>query len=153
MRLYFRRHMTAMVRLFGYAGLSIDEAKARLLPLREEFGDAKIADACEELLDIDHSRLPHMASLKRSVLALARALLGPPPDRTSGREVTSHPALNSLAIKCMTACPSKTPETASPTRQTAHQSTPAKEPVAGPSAKTRKKQSTRKSVRRQEKPR
>ena len=109
LRLYFRRHMTDLVKLFGYAGLSIDDAKERLLPLRKEYGDPPNMAAIEELVEIDHSRLPHWVSLKRNVLLLSRQILGEPATRPPDREITTSPGLRTLDVATLTRPPPEDP--------------------------------------------
>ena len=133
LRLYFRRHMTDLVKLFGYAGLSIEEAKDRLLPLRNEYGDPPIMAAIEELVDIDHSRLPHWVNLKRNVLVLARQILGPPPSNVPARSVSTHSAMHSLDVHVMTAVPmpATNPEDSTPEVEPP-QTRAAESPESGP---------------------
>ena len=50
LRIYFHKHLTAFVRLFGHRELTIDEAREQLRPLVEEFGENRINEAAAELL-------------------------------------------------------------------------------------------------------
>jgi hypothetical protein len=78
-RLYFEAHLLELVRLIGYRSLPVAETKARLAPLVQRHGKAKVNAAIQELLEVDSTREPPLARLKRSARDAAWQLLGPPP--------------------------------------------------------------------------
>lgn len=69
--------MTDIVRLIGYSEVPMDEARRRLEPLLKRFGQEKIMQACEELLDVATGPAPAVARLKAEVAKLAFQILGP----------------------------------------------------------------------------
>lgn len=69
------------MRAVGYAELPVDEAKARLKPLREQFGLDVMKAAADEILHIDMGRHPPVVRLTDVARKLAWQLLGPPPER------------------------------------------------------------------------
>lgn len=79
MRLSFKPHMTDLVRAFRYERVNIDEARKRLRTLSDRFGEDVVADAADELLQIESQNGTHVAFLKTRVRELARSILGPPP--------------------------------------------------------------------------
>src|SRR4051812_13707993 len=79
LRLYHEPHLSDLTRLIGYDGLPVPEAKERLRPLNERYGEQKMKAAAGELLEVDSSREPPLARLKDPVRKLAWQLLGPPP--------------------------------------------------------------------------
>src|ERR671938_61510 len=82
-RLYQEPHFAALVRLIGYAGLPVPEAKERLRPLNEQYGQEKMKAAARELVEIDASREPAVARLTEPARKLAWQLLGPPPEQAA----------------------------------------------------------------------
>lgn len=78
LRLYFDPTLTAVVRLVGYEGLPVEEARAQLSPLVERFGKEKVNAAIQELLEIDAAPTPPRARLKAEARRLVWQLLGPP---------------------------------------------------------------------------
>ena len=83
LRLYREPHLIALVRLLGYEGLPAPEAKERLRPLNEQYGEARMREAVQELVQIDTSRDPPQARLAEPVRKLAWQLLGPPPEQAA----------------------------------------------------------------------
>lgn len=83
LRLYRQPHLIALVRLLGYEGLPVPEAKERLRPLNEQYGEARMREAVQELVQIDTSQDPPQARLAEPVHKLAWQLLGPPPERAT----------------------------------------------------------------------
>src|SRR5437016_5933979 len=77
LRLYFQSHLTEVVQLLGYDDMPFEVCRERLKPLIKKYGEEKIADACEELLEIDSDKQAHVARLKADVSKLAFQLLGP----------------------------------------------------------------------------
>jgi hypothetical protein len=77
-RLYQEPHLSALVRLIGYEGVPVAEAKQQLKALSEEFGVEKMKAAVQELVHIDGSQEPAVARLKESARKVAWQLLGPP---------------------------------------------------------------------------
>jgi hypothetical protein len=76
-RLYFKPHLTELVRLIGYQSLPVPEAKERMTPLVAKYGKEKINAAIKELFEIDGSRQPPLARLNAAVRKAAWQLLGP----------------------------------------------------------------------------
>lgn len=93
MRLYFKVHLTDLVRAFRYDAVPVEEAKTRLKSLSERYGEDVIADAAEELLEIEYNGTQQVARLRDNVRHLARGILGSPPKSVSSfsAEVTSPP--------------------------------------------------------------
>jgi hypothetical protein len=78
-RLYNEPHLVALVRLIGYAGMPVPQAKERLKALSEQYGEAKLKAAVREVVRIDTAQDPPTARLTEPVRKLAWQLLGPPP--------------------------------------------------------------------------
>jgi len=79
-RLYFEAHLVEMVRVIGYRALPVAETKEQLTPLVARYGKEKINAAIKELLEVDPTRDPPLASLNRTAREAAWQLLGPPAD-------------------------------------------------------------------------
>ena|SRR5690349_9259678 len=79
-RLYTEPHLIALVRLIGYQGLPVSEAKERLRPFNEQYGRERMKAAAGEVLHVDTSQDPPLARLAEPVRKLAWQLLGPPPE-------------------------------------------------------------------------
>ena len=75
-KMYFRPHYVDLVRMIGYAGLPVQEARDRIKELTKCHEKEKLAKACEELFDIDAKEV----KLKANVRRLAFQLLGAPPE-------------------------------------------------------------------------
>jgi hypothetical protein len=82
-RLYRDPHLVDLVRLIGYDGLPVAEAKERLKPLNEQYGVDKMKAAVEEIVRIDTSVSPPIARLTETARKLAWQLLGPPPEKAT----------------------------------------------------------------------
>lgn len=80
-KIYFRKHYTAFVRLVGYKTWTHDALREALEPLTLEFGQDKIDNAADDLLEckFDYSRRCTVERLSEKARTLARSLLGPPP--------------------------------------------------------------------------
>jgi len=87
LRMYFHKHLTAFVRLFGHQELTIDEAREQLRPLVEEFGEKRVNQATGELLVTVRYQPEQTVRLSDRVRRLARPLIGPPPEPVE----TDHP--------------------------------------------------------------
>lgn len=83
-------HLTDLVRLLGWRGLPLPEVRERLKPLIDQYGQATIEAATEEIVQIDRARDPPMARLAQSIHHLIRPLPGPPPE--DARCTEQHPA-------------------------------------------------------------
>ncbi len=77
-RMYTQPHLVALVRLLGYRGLPVPEAKERLRALSAEYGKERMQAAARELVEIDRAQDPPVARLTEEVRRLAWQLLGPP---------------------------------------------------------------------------
>ena len=82
-RLYFEPHLAELVRLVGYRGLPLPEARTRLAPLAQKYGKERMRAAANEVLEADPSSEPPLLRLKASTRNAAWQLLGPPPPETS----------------------------------------------------------------------
>lgn len=82
LRLYFRAHLTDVVRAFGYHELPLAEARRRVQPLIATYGEAPVMAACRELLEPCADGTAWR--LTERVRKLAVALLGHPPQATAG---------------------------------------------------------------------
>jgi hypothetical protein len=89
-KMYFQRHMTAIVRLMGYDELPLDDARERLRPLLAEYGKERIEEAAADLITIDSTREPALARLSDEARKLAVQILGRP--RECSDENPSEPA-------------------------------------------------------------
>jgi hypothetical protein len=78
-RLYYEPHLVALVRLIGYQGLPVPEAKELLKPLNAQYGEDKMKAAAREILRVDTAQDPPQALLTETARKLAWQLLGPPP--------------------------------------------------------------------------
>jgi hypothetical protein len=80
MRVFHDRHMTALVRAVGYSGFPALEGPERLKPLIEQYGEALVRAAAEEILEIDNTKEPPIARLTAQARKIAAGLLGRPPE-------------------------------------------------------------------------
>ncbi len=78
-RLYYEPHFVDLVRLIGYQGLAVPDAKERLKPLNAQYGQEKMKAAAREILRVDTAQDPPRALLTEEARRLAWQLLGPPP--------------------------------------------------------------------------
>lgn len=79
MRLYFQAVYYGIVRMVGYGGIPLAEARTSVRALESQFGKDKLAEAADELLDIS----AEFVRLKPEVRRLAHQLLGPAPETPS----------------------------------------------------------------------
>ncbi len=80
LRLYSQPHLVALVRLVGYRGLPVPEAKEQLKHLSARYGEARMKEAAREVIQVDTTLDPPVARLNEAVRKLAWQLLGPPPE-------------------------------------------------------------------------
>jgi hypothetical protein len=78
LRLYFQKHLTEIVRLFGYRDVPLDEAREFLKPLNETYGLDTMKIAVEEIIFIDGSSDRPVARLADHARKLAVGILGSP---------------------------------------------------------------------------
>lgn len=78
MRMYYKQHLVDLVRLFGYSEMPMDEAREKLKPLVEKYGQTIMADAAEEIIFIDNAKMPAVARLTDHARKLAVGILGSP---------------------------------------------------------------------------
>ncbi len=57
-RLHFDPKLSELVRLVGYAGLPLDEAREKVKPLEAKYGAAAIQRAANEVIRIDANAKP-----------------------------------------------------------------------------------------------
>jgi hypothetical protein len=86
LRLYSEPHLIALVRLIGYQGLAIPEARERLKELNAQYGQEKMKAAAREVIAVDTSQDPPVAQLTETARRLAWQLLGPPPEQPGSRD-------------------------------------------------------------------
>ena len=80
MRMFQDRHMTALVRAVGHAGFPAAESQERLKPLIDEFGEALVRAAADEVVEVDHAQNPPMARLTAEARTVVVGLIGRPPE-------------------------------------------------------------------------
>jgi hypothetical protein len=80
LRLYNEPHLIALVRLLGYPGLPAPEARERLKPLNEQYGEERMKAAVRELVEVVAAQDQPVVRLTERARKLAWQLLGPPPE-------------------------------------------------------------------------
>jgi hypothetical protein len=122
-RIYFRKHMTDVVRAFGYDELPKAEARSRVQPLIDTYGEADIRAACEEIVEANADGTAWR--LTEQARKLAIGILGRPkppavkaPDATAGKPADASPAQNDSPAS---------PEVATPTKRAPRKRKPKKE--------------------------
>jgi hypothetical protein len=96
LRLYFRRHMVEIVRMFGHASIPIEQAREQLRPLVETYGKTAMEDAAEEILFIDDSQSPAIVRLTDEARQLAIPLIGRLPEHRNAESPSAavcHPTV------------------------------------------------------------
>ena len=83
LRIYFQRHLTELVRLFGHQELTVEEAREKLRPLAEEFGEELVNESTEAVLCIARNHPVITVRLSEETHRLARPLIGPRRDPAS----------------------------------------------------------------------
>jgi hypothetical protein len=81
-QMYSLPHWIAIVRLFAYETLPMDQARKAIKPIAEEYGKDKVAQACETLVEIVPEKEP-FARLKTHIRRMAFQILGPPPEQNA----------------------------------------------------------------------
>jgi hypothetical protein len=102
--MYSLPHWIAIIRLFGYAALPMDQARQAIKPTAEEFGKEPVASACEALVEISTKGKTTFARLKAHVRRMAFQILGPEPS----------PGAHKPSVTSAPAAPSRDTEPASP---------------------------------------
>ena len=93
-RMYYKEHLTDLVRLFGYSEISLDAVREKFKPLVEKYGRTLMEAAAEEIIFIDGTREPAVARLTDDARKLAGGILGRPSATTT---LQSNQAENALA--------------------------------------------------------
>ncbi len=76
-KMYTVPHWIAVIRMFGYQAIQMEEARAKIKPVADEFGKEPVAQACETLVEIfNEGKEPH-ARLKAHIRRMAFQILGP----------------------------------------------------------------------------
>ena len=75
-KIYTREHYADVVRMVGYAGLSLPDARAKTEGLLQKYAKEKLEAASEDLLQFNEAWVRLTTETRR----LAWQLLGPPPD-------------------------------------------------------------------------
>ena len=78
-RLHYKDHYVEIVRLVGYGGFSLPDARNALKPLSEKYGQQTVMNATDEILILDTSQDPHLFRLTDEARNLAWPILGPVP--------------------------------------------------------------------------
>jgi hypothetical protein len=78
-KMYFSPHWTAIIQLFGYRTLPMDEARQSIASIADKFGKEPVANACEALVVISADAQQTSARLKPHVRRMAFQILGPDP--------------------------------------------------------------------------
>jgi hypothetical protein len=117
-KMYSLPHWIAVIRLFAYKTLSLEEARTKVKPLAEQFRKESVADACEQLVEMDANEKVPVARLKAHIRRMAFQILGP--------ETPPAPA--------MTATPDPTPPSDMPMKRSAKREVPgiAERPIKQP---------------------
>ena len=76
-KMYSLPHWIAVVRLFGYQAMHMDDARRKIKPLADEYGKEPVANACEVLVEIFTEGKEPFARLKSHVRRMAFQILGP----------------------------------------------------------------------------
>src|SRR5713101_6257909 len=76
-QMYSLPHWIAIIRLFGYQTMPMDQARQAIKPIAEEFGKKPVADACEVLVEISMKEKEAFARLKSHIRRMAFQILGP----------------------------------------------------------------------------
>jgi len=76
-KMYSSSHWIALIRLFGYRRVPMDQAREEIGPVAKEFGQELVASACEALVEIKTENERQVAYLKPHVLRMAFQILGP----------------------------------------------------------------------------
>lgn len=92
-RMFFRKHMTDLVRAFGYEELSREEAKRRVQALIDTYGDAEIRSATEEIVELTPDGSAWRLTERARTLAVG--ILGRP--KPPQKAVPSEPAKSAKA--------------------------------------------------------
>lgn len=91
--MYFKQHLTDLVRLFGNSEIPLPEAREKLKPLVDKYGKELMESAAEEIIFIDGSHDHAIARLTDDARKLAVQLIGRPPATTaSGTRQTQNEA-------------------------------------------------------------
>ncbi len=100
LRLYREPHLIALVRLIGYGGLPVPEARERMKPLIAEYGAERMKAAAREVIRVDLAQEPPVARLTEPVRRLAWQLLGPPAEAAAAfHQPAGWPSLPALAAE------------------------------------------------------
>lgn len=87
-KMYSLPHWLAIIRLFGYQDVPMEQAREEIKPVATEFGKEKVADACEVLVEIVPGKEP-IARLKSHIRRMAFQILGPEPSPAATAPATS----------------------------------------------------------------
>jgi len=75
--MYGLSHWIAIIRLFGYQTVPMDQARQAIKPIAEQFGKEPVAEACEVLVEISMMDKEAFARLKSYIRRMAFQILGP----------------------------------------------------------------------------
>ncbi len=75
-KMYSLPHWIAIIRLFGYQTVPMDQARQAIKPIAEEFGKEPVAEACEVLVEISMIEKEAFARLKSHIRRMAFQILG-----------------------------------------------------------------------------
>jgi hypothetical protein len=80
-RMYFQRHMTDVVRAFGYRSVPLEETRDLLKPLLDTYGRTLVQSATDEIIVIEGPHETPVARLTDEARKLAIQILGRPPEQ------------------------------------------------------------------------
>ena len=106
-KMYSLPHWIAVIRLFGYQTLPMDQAREEIKPIAKEFGKEKVADACQFLVEIVPGNAP-LAKLNSHIRRMAFQILGPEAP-ASISEADTPPSVMTVASVNRTGHPRFTP--------------------------------------------
>jgi hypothetical protein len=69
----------SVVRIIGYAGITVDAFEERIKPLNEEYGHTAVHQARVAVASVDYSKKPHVMHLRSEIRSVVHPLLGPDP--------------------------------------------------------------------------
>ena len=76
-RMYTLPHWIAVIRLFGYQAMHMDQARKEIKPIAEQHGKEPVAGACEAHVEIYTEEKEAFARLKSHIRRMAFQILGP----------------------------------------------------------------------------
>ena len=122
-QMYFRQDWIALIRLFGYQTLPMEQARQAIKPLAEKFGKEPMAAACEILVEISTPDKEPIARLKPHIRRMAFQMLGPEPS------AEAQPVAAPAPPPALPEPGARTPQPAEPRKQRKQPKQPARSPT------------------------